>query len=73
MVRSRNPKELADGITTLLGDEGLRRRLAATALARARNDFSLDRSVEQYGRLYQELTTASKMGQTVDTPGAIAR
>ena len=61
MVKSRDPKTLADGICRLFDDEGYRHSLEAKALARARERFSLGAMVGEYREIYKELTEASKV------------
>jgi glycosyltransferase involved in cell wall biosynthesis len=56
LVRSRSPRDLAKGITTLLEDEGMTRRFEDAALRRARTEFSLEKEIQEYSNLYDELT-----------------
>ncbi|MGA2665669.1 MAG: GT4 family glycosyltransferase PelF [Nitrososphaerales archaeon] len=63
LVRSRRPRELADAIIRLLRDEGLRSSLASAGLARARREFSLERSVRRYRDLYEEVTSGPGEGR----------
>ena len=60
LVRSRSPHDLANGIVTLLKDDGLRRRFEAAALKRTRAEFSLEKEVQEYSKLYDELTIAGQ-------------
>jgi polysaccharide biosynthesis protein PelF len=59
MVKSRDPKTLADGICKLLTDVGYRQDLEAKALARARERFSVGAMVGAYREIYKELTDTS--------------
>jgi polysaccharide biosynthesis protein PelF len=56
LVRSRDATALARGIVKLLKDEPLRTRLGETALNKARDNFELSASANQYRILYEELT-----------------
>jgi polysaccharide biosynthesis protein PelF len=58
MVKSRDPKILADGIIRILADDDLRRNYESKALARAREKFSLAAMVGEYRSVYSELTSA---------------
>jgi polysaccharide biosynthesis protein PelF len=60
MVKSRDPKTLADAITKLLSDQDLRHNLEAKALARAREKFSLPAMVGEYRAIYEDLTWTQK-------------
>lgn len=52
----RRPEEIADSIVSVLsGTEGRRRRVGEALRARARERFSLDRTVDEHLRLYREL------------------
>jgi glycosyltransferase involved in cell wall biosynthesis len=57
LVRSRRPRDLADGIMKLLDDTALRERFEKAAFMRATSEFSLERQVEQYRKIYDALTT----------------
>jgi glycosyltransferase involved in cell wall biosynthesis len=50
---------LASGLTTLLGDEQLLARLSARCREVAETEFSVDRQVERYAGLYEELLDGS--------------
>jgi len=52
---SEDLDRLVEALLRLSADEPLRSRLAAAAATRARDEFSVDRMVETYGRLYEEL------------------
>ena len=67
LVRSRSPHELARGIITLLKDEPLRKGFEVAALKRIEEDFTLEKEVQQYRVLYQQLTP-EKAGQ-ISRPG----
>jgi glycosyltransferase involved in cell wall biosynthesis len=55
LVRSRSPRELANGIIKLLKDEPLRKGFEAAALTRIKEEFTLEKEVQQYRELYQQL------------------
>jgi glycosyltransferase involved in cell wall biosynthesis len=57
LVPPGQPVSLARRAATLMGDPNLARRLAAAGRERATRDFSLERMVGAYSRLYEELTT----------------
>jgi glycosyltransferase involved in cell wall biosynthesis len=57
LVPPGDPAALADGLLTLLSDEGLRTACAANAAADARRRFSLDRQVDAYLEWYATFTT----------------
>jgi polysaccharide biosynthesis protein PelF len=63
LVRSRSPRDLANAITTLLKDAALRRTLEAAALRRTRTEFSLEKEIGEYSKLYDELTSPIQQGQ----------
>ena len=48
-------EDLAEGLTTLLGDDELLARLSRRCREVAETEFSVDRQVEQYASLYEEL------------------
>jgi glycosyltransferase involved in cell wall biosynthesis len=48
-------EDLARGLTTLLGDEELLTRLSRRCREVAETEFSVDRQVERYAALYEEL------------------
>jgi glycosyltransferase involved in cell wall biosynthesis len=50
-----NPQDLAEKILKLAGDEALRKQIAATAAAKAREDFSLERQVSAVEAFYAKL------------------
>jgi glycosyltransferase involved in cell wall biosynthesis len=51
LVPLGNVPALADGVIRLCSDQALRARLAASAAARARSDFAVDRMVREYEAL----------------------
>ena len=55
MVKSRDPKTMADGIIRLLKDESLRRTYEARSLTRATEKFSLSAMAGEYRELYQRI------------------
>lgn len=60
---------LAARIAQVLGDESLRRRLGAAAVAEARESFGLDQQVQTYLDWYQKMLAAKKSAGTL-APGA---
>jgi len=56
LVRSRQPRDLAKGIIELLQNERLRNSLELASLNRARELFSIEKSVSQYKLLYASLS-----------------
>ncbi|MCI0558379.1 MAG: GT4 family glycosyltransferase PelF [Nitrososphaera sp.] len=56
LVRSSHPQELAGAIIKLLQDERLRSALGAAALKKARDGFTLEKSLSQYREQYEVLT-----------------
>jgi glycosyltransferase involved in cell wall biosynthesis len=56
MVRSRDPKSLANGIVKVLTDQEFRRTLEVQALARARERFSSEAMLASYRQIYEKLT-----------------
>jgi glycosyltransferase involved in cell wall biosynthesis len=63
LVEPRDPKSLADAITRLLQDEGLRTRLGAAGLTRVRQQFTVDRMVAGTLAVYEQVLAAT--GETV--------
>ncbi|HLQ03951.1 MAG TPA: hypothetical protein VK114_04045, partial [Nitrososphaerales archaeon] len=57
LVKSRQPRDLANAILKLLTDEKLRNQLGAAALERAREQFSVGPSIQRIGQLYETLTS----------------
>lgn len=55
LVPPREPLELARGMRTLLNDPALARRMGEAGRDRALREFSLERMIENYQRLYDEL------------------
>jgi glycosyltransferase involved in cell wall biosynthesis len=55
LVRSRRPRELANGIVTLLEDEQLRKKLGELAIKKARNEFTIEKTIEQIKKQYLDL------------------
>ncbi|HEV2138180.1 MAG TPA: GT4 family glycosyltransferase PelF [Nitrososphaerales archaeon] len=56
MVRSRDPKSLAEGVVNVLTDQEFRRTLEVKALARARESFSSEAMLAAYRQIYEKLT-----------------
>ena len=55
---SESPEELADDVRRLRGDEDLRRRLGAAAIARAVDRFDAAATLRRIDGLYRELVGA---------------
>lgn len=55
LVRSRNPRAMADAILKLLTDEALGSEIGRKALARAQSKFSLETAAAEYRRLFSSL------------------
>jgi glycosyltransferase involved in cell wall biosynthesis len=62
LVEPGDPRALADAIESLLADPGRRERMSAAAAADARARFSLDRQVDAYLALYEELAATAAAG-----------
>ena len=68
MVKSRQPRDLANAIVTLMKDEKLRNELGAAALKRARQQFSLASSIDRYREMYETLTSREPKRGVTTTP-----
>ncbi|MHB8566839.1 MAG: GT4 family glycosyltransferase PelF [Nitrososphaerales archaeon] len=68
LVRSRNPKDLATGILTLFRDKKLRKELETKAIARANDQFSIERSNQQYRELYEQLASSREKPAQSELP-----
>ena len=72
LVKSRDPRSLADGILQVLSDAEFRHSLEVKALNRAREKFSIGSNVEEYRRIYEELTEPARaripVPQTMGAP-----
>ena len=55
LVRPDDPEALGEALAKLLEDAGLRRRLGAAGPERIRDEFSPDRMVKAYERLYTDI------------------
>ncbi len=55
LVRSMRPKDLANGIITLLNDEQLRKELGEVAIKKVKDKFTIEKTVEQIKKLYEDL------------------
>jgi len=74
LVRSRSPHDLADAIIRLLHDKGLRTKLEAVSIARAREKFRLEDSVRQYLDVYDQLTDSkAALRQAQEAPILVSR
>jgi glycosyltransferase involved in cell wall biosynthesis len=62
LVRSRSPRQLANAIIKLLKDEPLRKGFEAAAFKRVKEEFTLEKEVQQYRELYQELSPGETDG-----------
>jgi len=58
LVRSRRPHELAQGMVKLLKDEKLRQKFEAAAIKKVRDEFTLEKCVENFKNEYESLTAA---------------
>ncbi|HXQ93445.1 MAG TPA: GT4 family glycosyltransferase PelF [Nitrososphaerales archaeon] len=54
LVKSRRPAEIADAIVNLLRNEKFRNDLGMAAMKRARQSFTLEQSIQNYRKLYEE-------------------
>jgi polysaccharide biosynthesis protein PslH len=61
LLLARDTEEFAAQVLRLLSDEGLGRRLAASARQLVETHFTLERSVEILERLYQEAASGSRL------------
>ncbi|MHB1868437.1 MAG: GT4 family glycosyltransferase PelF [Nitrososphaerales archaeon] len=68
LVKSRSPKDLANGILTLLRDKELRKDLETKAISRAKNQFSIERSTNQYRQLYEQLASSREKTARREAP-----
>ena len=68
LVRSRNPMQIADAIVTLINNEKLRTDLSEAAMKRARENFTMEKSIQKYQALYKEALNYQRMD--VRTPQA---
>ena len=57
LVTPGDPEQLAAGLRALIVDEGLRRRYAEAARARAVERFSLDLFVSRYAQLFRSISS----------------
>jgi len=55
LVRSRRPQELAKGIVTLLEDKQLRKELGELAVKKAKDEFTIEKTVSQIKKQYEDL------------------
>lgn len=60
LVRSRHPHDLANAIVKLLMDKRLRDELAASSAKRITQMFTLEKSVNQYRKLYSDLIKSNE-------------
>ena len=58
LVRSRRPKEIADGVLKLLHDDLLRKKYEKAALKKVFEKFTIAESVEEYRKRYNELISS---------------
>jgi len=63
VVPPRSPRDLADAILRLHGDEDLRKRLGERARERVLKLFSRRRFIEEYRRLYLEVVSEYGVGE----------
>jgi len=64
LVPARDHRALADRITWLLKNDGVRRRMGNAALQRAREHFTVERMVEQTAAVYERLTRTAGVART---------
>lgn len=64
-----DPDSLADAVTALLRDEGLRRRLGGNGLARVASHHSFKRMLDQVEECYHRLLRPSSTSSTTAMPG----
>lgn len=72
VVPPRSPRKMADACVRLLGDEMSRRRLGRAARERALELFTVDRAVDAFRAIYDDLTTLGRAG-TARRPASEAR
>ena len=65
IVRIADPEDLANAFRLLLQSAQLRARLGAAARERTRVEFSLDRNLDRYAALYEELLASKMHGRTM--------
>lgn len=58
LVKSRDVDALVDGLNTVIGDESLRRQMAARALERAHGLYSIDVVFRSYNKLWRSVSSA---------------
>ena len=64
LIRPRDVRGLADRILQLVGDRELRRKLGQRARQKVESEFSLQRMLENYSRLYTIRTTQRRLAGT---------
>ncbi len=64
LIRPRDVRGLADRILQLAGDRELRRKLGQRARQKVESEFSLQRMLENYSRLYTIRTTQRRLAGT---------
>ena len=72
LVEAGDVERYADRLRRLLEDESLRRRMGAHALARAREEFSLERQLSSYLSLYSRLAAAATARQGCDSASPLS-
>ena len=61
LVPSRRPSEIAAAVVTLLKNDKLRNDLGLAAMKRAREKFTLDESIQNYKKLYEEALEQNRL------------
>ena len=65
LVRSMRPKDLADGMITLLKDEQLRKELGEVSLKKVKEKFTIEKTVEQIKKLYEDLINSFEVKKNI--------
>ena len=73
LVRSMRPKELGDGIATLLKDERLREKLGELALKKVKEKFTVEKTVQQIKNLYEDLINSFEVKKNVKIAEVVIR
>ena len=68
LVKSRRPTELANAIVTLAKDQHLRNELGTAGMKRVREKFTLQKCMERYRNLYEEVTSRPMFSEEQEEP-----
>ena len=68
LVAPRDHSAMADAIVRLLKDDGLRARMGAAGLNRARKKFSAERMVQETVRVYKQVARHPHREETEESP-----